>query len=126
MKVRVFVYGTLREGEGNHRLLPSDKGTFKTVVLKGFRLYLEGLPYAIQGSEDDEMVAELWTFDLEPQEATALVERLDRLEGHPHFYIRTLLWVNSIKRNVWIYLLNKGYHSKLEGMKVIKDFKTGK
>lgn len=82
MSTLVFVYGTLRKGEGNHRLLEGLQpiATVKTaprytmVALGGFPGIFEGGETAITG--------ELYRVE------APMLERLDYLEGHPTFYER--------------------------------------
>lgn len=96
---RVFVYGTLRQGQGNHRLLENQQfiGTSRTeaiyemIHLGGFPGVLRTGPASIRG--------EIYEVD---DDALA---RLDRLEGHPHFYTREEIDIPGTER-VWIYFYN--------------------
>lgn len=79
---RLFVYGTLQEGCGNHRYLAGarllrrarTRPEYTLVSLGGFPGLLDGGGTAVVGevyAVDDRMLA-----------------AIDRLEGHPHFYER--------------------------------------
>lgn len=78
----VFVYGTLRRGEPNYRLLEGSMclGIVKTEPR--FNLIdLQHFPGLIPGGNTS-VTGELFTVD------NATLHRLDRLEGHPTFYRR--------------------------------------
>jgi gamma-glutamylaminecyclotransferase len=81
--VRLFVYGTLLSGEGNHRVLRGARllGMRRTeprytlVSLGAFPALLQGGTSSIAG--------EVYEVD------DATLAAVDRLEGHPHLYRRT-------------------------------------
>jgi gamma-glutamylcyclotransferase (GGCT)/AIG2-like uncharacterized protein YtfP len=82
---RIFVYGTLRVGESNSHLLDGHElvarvrteASFELVSLGAFPAMIAGGATAVVGE----------VYDVDPQTLAAL----DRLEGHPHFYRRTLI-----------------------------------
>lgn len=76
----VFVYGSLKRGEFNHKVLGESKFIGKTKV-RG-RIYDLGHYPGAKLSEDGEIHGEVFDVDNET------LNRLDRLEGHPHFYER--------------------------------------
>jgi gamma-glutamylcyclotransferase (GGCT)/AIG2-like uncharacterized protein YtfP len=81
--VRVFVYGTLLAGEGNHRLLATaplvgaarTEPTFELRNLGAFPGLVKGGACSVAG--------EVYEVD------APTLARLDALEGHPRFYRRT-------------------------------------
>jgi gamma-glutamylaminecyclotransferase len=78
----IFVYGTLRPGQPNHRLLGRSEwlGTFRTTPR--FTLAdLGAFPAMIDGG-DTSVIGDLFAVDRETLRA------LDYLEGHPRFYRR--------------------------------------
>lgn len=81
---RIFVYGTLLAGFGNHRLISQQGGQFVgEAVLPGFELFsFGGFPGIRRTDREGSVVhGEVWNVeDIAP---------LDRLEGHPNFYLRT-------------------------------------
>jgi gamma-glutamylcyclotransferase (GGCT)/AIG2-like uncharacterized protein YtfP len=95
---RVFVYGTLLRGEGNHRLLARARllrearteATFELRDLGAFPGLVRGGAHAVAG--------EVYEVDADTLAA------LDRLEGHPRFYRRTLIALADGER-VEAYLL---------------------
>jgi gamma-glutamylaminecyclotransferase len=85
---RVFVYGTLLEGEGNHRLLMRATLVGPARTRAEFTFHdLGGCPGLVSESPSEldrqHVVGELYDVD-----AQTLAD-LDRLEGHPRFYRRT-------------------------------------
>ena len=84
MRQKVFVYGTLMSGEGNHRLLDHNGARLlgPAVTAPSFDLVsLGGFP-AMFADGDTAIAGELYEVD------AATLEDLDRLEGHPRFYRR--------------------------------------
>lgn len=81
--MKVFVYGTLKEGYGNNRLLTGHTkvGDF---IVQNYKLYDCGFPVAWP-SEGEFITGEIW--DIHDSQETLL--RLDRLEGEGSMYNRT-------------------------------------
>lgn len=85
MTRQVFVYGSLRRGEGNHRILTTARfvtlartaRAYTLVDLGAYPGLLEGGTYAVVG--------EIYEVDAHTLAA------LDRMEGHPTFYERKAL-----------------------------------
>ncbi len=102
----VAVYGTLRSGFYNHRVMEAAKGellgTAKTV--NNYNMYnLGSFPSVSLTDTDNEtpVVVEVYEVEMEGVENT-----LDRLEGYPHFYNRTKVDVefeDGSVANAWIY-----------------------
>lgn len=60
MNKLVAVYGTLREGEGNHFIL-SESAYITTTQLSGFKMYGKtNFPAVIKGGENDVIVIEIY------------------------------------------------------------------
>lgn len=116
--IRVFVYGSLKRGFGNHRLLADAKfisehsltGPYTMVSLGGFPgvVCTPGHERTIHG--------ELYVVD------QTTLDSLDLLEGHPHFYERRKIVQTPYKR-AWIYLLSEGY---CRGNNVVESGNWGK
>lgn len=111
----IFVYGTLKQGHGNHRLIHDQKFKGIGVSEENFQMYsLGGFPGVVAGSK--EIVGELYEVD------DLAFERCDRLEGHPHFYKREQVQVmNEEFEDVlaWIYI----YQGKTEGLEAVDEWK---
>lgn len=95
--MQVFVYGTLKSGHGNHRLLQGSKFLGRSTVDR-FKMYsLGGFP-AVVPSEDGVIQGEVYEVD------DFTMTRLDRLEGYPNFYDRMI--VSTEKGPAWIYYMH--------------------
>lgn len=99
-KYKVGVYGTLKQGWGNHRLLENSVKIADGWV-SGYRLYQSGIPFLIKDDTSEYKVkVEVYEVD----EYT--LERLDCLEGHPTCYCREQLQVETDDADVltaWVY-----------------------
>lgn len=106
---KVFVYGSLLEGLGNHSILEGSKALgpartvedFKMVSLGSFPGVLEGGEYPIIG---------------EVYEVNRLtMGRLDALEGYPTFYDRRKVQLDT-GEEAWMYILanQERYQDNLE------------
>jgi gamma-glutamylcyclotransferase (GGCT)/AIG2-like uncharacterized protein YtfP len=99
MKQKVAVYGTLKEGFGNHRLLtgiPHVKAISSPLYSM---ISLGGFPALVPGVN---------RVDVEIYEVTPeVMARLDRLEGYPHMYtreIRSFTDHSGVNHQAWVYL----------------------
>lgn len=96
----VAVYGSLRQGFGNHRLLEYAEyiGGGKTV--DKFQMYsLGGFPAIVEGGDTSPTVEVYSVSDAD-------FARLDRLEGYPDFYNRMQVDVETprgVIEKCWIY-----------------------
>ncbi len=98
----VFVYGTLKRGCCNHKLLKGFKGI--EAQAPGIELHEgPGYPYAIRG--EGTTFGELYYVDLNT------LKELDALESHPDYYRRekttVILLPNNEPIDAWIYLNNE-------------------
>jgi gamma-glutamylaminecyclotransferase len=93
---RVFVYGTLREGEVNHYLLDGAAYCGPHVTAPHFKMLHLGAYPGVVGKGSTAISGEVYHVD------SRLMSALDRLEGYPHAYKRKLIptpWGRA-----WIYL----------------------
>jgi len=79
---RVFVYGTLLAGESNHRHMAGARLIGEARTEPTFRLYDLGPFPGLVAVGSHSVIGEVYEVD-EPTLAM-----LDRLEGHPRFYVR--------------------------------------
>lgn len=99
---KVFVYGTLRKGYGNHRVMPSTAkfiGNGKTVGM--FRLTASGIPFVSKSQALHQVTGEMYEVT-----DSALTGPLDRLESHPSWYKRELTPVeleDGTIEDAWLY-----------------------
>lgn len=115
----VFVYGTLKRGYGNHRILKNSffHGVYQTEP--NFSLYDGVFPYAFdKGGE--EIRGELYDVDDET------LHRLDMLEGVPYHYNRIKTWVSFIagggddhSYEAYIYVGNRDLFQRINNTHVI-------
>lgn len=106
----VAVYGSLREGHGNHRLLVDSEFVQKGTV-DGFGMYtLGGFPACTPKGPHVPIVVEVYNVD----ELT--MRRLDMLEGYPTFYNRKQVKVvaNSGETSIaWMYFIDDEYPERM-------------
>ena len=82
----VFVYGTLKKGHGNHRLIADAEPVgAATSTDPTFDMTDVGFPYCYVNGRSF-VRGELYHLGM----ATAILSRLDMLEGYPHHYNRTV------------------------------------
>lgn len=110
----VFVYGTLKSGHGNNRILK-----WGGAVLLGdyvteypYPMFVSGLPYLIERrGEGKHVIGEVWACDCHT------VADMDRLEGHPIFYERKAITVRNINNErtttAWVYFYQGDPRSKI-------------
>lgn len=96
-KTKVFVYGSLKRGYGNHALL-TDEDFLKEARTKAeYTLVSLGSFPGVLDRGDTAIAGEVYDVSQET------LRRLDILEGHPTFYRRTEIEVEG--ESVSIYLL---------------------
>lgn len=80
----IFVYGTLMRGMDNHWHLKDSPFVRSTQTDEGWKLYSLGLPFMVPSA-----YGKVWgeVYEVSPE----VLQHLDMLEGHPHFYTRTPL-----------------------------------
>lgn len=110
-RIRVFVYGTLKEGHGNHDYFfagnPEIEKLGRCYITGDFAMYSNGaFPILTQGDDPDArecIVGEVYEVD----EVT--LDGLDALEGHPDWYRRVK--VETPFKKAWVYVMpkNDGY-----------------
>lgn len=102
---RVFVYGTLKAGHGNHEYyLAGNSGAEflgRCYIAGDYSMYTNGaFPMVVKGDDPDAdrpIVGEVYAVD----EAT--LDSLDLLEGHPEWYCREK--VATPFKNAWVYIM---------------------
>lgn len=106
----VFVYGTLKRGHGNHRVMQMAGGELvgTAMTVERFPLVVEGLPYLLDRSgSGHRVIGEIYRVpDSEGW------YQLDRLEGHPRFYRRRAIAceVDGVFMSAWAYFLQGDYN----------------
>ena len=107
----VFVYGTLKKGFGNHHVLQGAEFVGEATLPDGKMLHLGAFPGLIPGNT--RIFGEVY------RTTPHILQRLDRLEGHPSFYMRSIQEVFLDSNHVapaWCYFLSadsREHYSKL-------------
>jgi gamma-glutamylcyclotransferase (GGCT)/AIG2-like uncharacterized protein YtfP len=81
-RMLLFVYGTLRSGFGNHRLLAGSRLLGRGRTVAAYALLVDRYPHLVEAPAVSPVVGEVY----EVSPATLAV--LDRLEDHPNWYRR--------------------------------------
>lgn len=112
----VAVYGSLREGLGNHRCLgiPNEDHVRQEdgIISEGFRMVsLGGFPGLLQTTDPTDIVVEVYEV-----KTPGAARRLDALEGYPSFYDRKIVTLQD-GREAWVYFLDNKYdnHPRVVG-----------
>lgn len=95
--MRVAVYGTLRQGFGNHRLLENSNFLGKTKTKPVFNMHGHIVPWISNGGTT-QITVEVYEIDEET------LEKLDWLEGYPSYYNRQL--IDTEFGEAWIYFID--------------------
>jgi gamma-glutamylcyclotransferase (GGCT)/AIG2-like uncharacterized protein YtfP len=95
--VRIFVYGTLKRGYGNHRLLAGRSVFIGDDAIIGKLFDLGAFPAATPEGSD---LIQGETYFVGPK----TLRDLDRLEGHPNFYRREVVKTRS-GVDAWVYFM---------------------
>ena len=94
----VLVYGTLRKGHSNHRLLHNaEYMDTRNLCLPFVMKHLGGFPGLLPDRDEHWTVCELYKVDDDT------FQRLDYLEGYPSFYNRSQIYLPE--GPAWIYWL---------------------
>ena len=100
----VFVYGTLKRGQGNHRLL-DNRSEFVADARIGneFTAYSKGIGYPFMAESPGAGCAgEVYRVNDD------VLANLDRLEGHPRYYerkVRPVVCGDGTEVLAWVYLM---------------------
>lgn len=109
---KVFVYGTLKKGHGNHRLLRNAEFLGRAYVEGPWKMTnLGAFPAVIPSTERARVFGEVYLVN------TEILASLDILEGYPHFYTRTK--VETPYSKAWMYHLNPASQRDLESLTVL-------
>ena len=109
----VAVYGSLRKGLGNHRLLSTSESLGTHVVNIPFKMVsLGGFPALVPQDDSHEITVELYTSD-DPD----VYSSLDMLEGYPSFYNRKKIAVDG--KPAWVYFIES--HEYVRGRDVVES-----
>lgn len=120
----VFVYGTLKTGFGNNSLLYDSILVGEAVSFHSYTMIdLGGCPMLASNTTNlsRHVVGEMWRV-----ESPHTLARLDRLEGHPVFYKRSLaaFTVNGKLKVAWCYFSSREIEEKTQAAMISDDLLT--
>lgn len=105
--IRVFVYGTLKQGHGNHDALRHSDFLGRCALTGNYALLSLGwFPGLIESKDQPQrtVVGEVYRISRET------LDVLDMIEGHPNFYRRVK--VSTPWKGAWAYFLPEDYAKK--------------
>lgn len=106
--MKVFVYGTLKKGFGNHRCLDGAVFLGEAVTSENYLMHDSGFPALRPSDKGLGVLGEVYEF-----EDMKILERLDRLEGHPHLFERTdtvvVMTDEGEEADVQVYIGNENF-----------------
>lgn len=109
---KVFVYGTLKKGHGNHRLLRHAEFLGRAYVEGPWKLTnLGAFPAVVHSDVPARVFGEVFLIN------TEILSSLDMLEGYPHFYTRTK--ITTPLGRAWMYHLNPASQRDFESLTVL-------
>lgn len=82
--MKMMVYGTLKNGYWNNRLLAGATYLGEALTKKRYHMFGAGVPWIIPNAQGLPVKGEVFEIDEEQH-----LPFIDRLEGHPHGYTRT-------------------------------------
>ena len=110
----VAVYGTLKKGHGNHRLLSKSKFVGAGTTSMAYPMIQSGIPYVIdEAGKGNRITVEVYRV------TAAELRSLDALEGHPEWYVRRQKSVQLATGgtvSAWIYVIPVEKAVSLTGM----------
>lgn len=121
--IRVFVYGTLKMGHSNHKIigrhLPKEAIYLGRCSIRGpyTMIDLGYFPGVVQHKSDPTIKNEVWGEVYRINEE--ILTHLDILEGNGHFYTRDK--VETPWKKAWCYFVPKSYMPTTNRNAIIKD-----
>ena len=94
-KIPVFVYGTLRKGYYNHRLLKNAQFMDTGVTVDAYTMYAHSYPLVSRKAQDTSIVGEFYLVSKDE------FAELDRLEGYPNYYDRESVKIKT--SSAWLF-----------------------
>lgn len=103
--IRVFVYGSLKQGRGNHSALAGADLLGRCVLRGPYRMldlhYYPGLVMTSNTKEESLILGEVYRI------SKGQLDTLDMIEGHPDYYCRHK--VQTPWKGAWAYFLPQSY-----------------
>jgi len=108
--MKVFVYGTLKRGHSNSILLANATFLGECATSPEYTMYSYGAFPAVVNHGNTPVKGEVYEVNQE------VMEDLDRLEGHPRWYVREI--IKTPFGDAWIYLMPE--HRLENGAEVVE------
>lgn len=106
-----FVYGTLMHSSGAaDRWIDQVDRIERNLIVTGYSLYVThgSFPYALEVPDPDTYVFGELLWPKSDYAAGVLTRRFDAIEGHPDFYVRTMVEITRSRtstQTAWMYVL---------------------
>ena len=100
---KIAVYGTLREGFGNNRLMQGSKLIGTGLTVHSHSMYASGIPYVVENGGQSRIKVEVY------EVSDRDLPSIDSLEGHPRWYQRRETPVeleNGEVVDAWLYFMD--------------------
>lgn len=113
----IFVYGSLKTGYGNNRLLESSEYCGQSITSSAdFKMIsLSSFPGVIHTENGFHIFGELYRVN------DKTLQSLDRLESNGSFYKRELVKLKEFEEDAWMYVLMDGRYFNHEDERVLVD-----
>jgi gamma-glutamylaminecyclotransferase len=110
---KVMVYGTLRRGQSNFRVMEGGVTFVGNCMMVGAKMF--SLGGAFPGVKVDDTLSHAVHGELFIVNDEETIRRMDRLEGHPNFYERQLHKVDTPDEthDAWVYIYQHDTHGEL-------------
>jgi gamma-glutamylaminecyclotransferase len=125
MNYLVFVYGTLKKGFSNHRLLVGSEYLGSAQTVEKYAMYSTGTPIVLKNEAVSPIHGELY------QVNEATLAALDSLEGHPDWYRREEVEIavdgehGRYRETAWLYFSLDKRGVVVPGGKFLKEVQQG-
>lgn len=125
--VFVFVYGTLKKGFGNHRVLGKSRFIGEALTNEKFIMYDGPFPWVSTMSNQEEYLGYVWG-ELYEVTSNNILQDLDSLEGVPYMYVRKEVDVTVLNGSVFpaiMYVASEGSNENLKTKIPMKPISRG-
>lgn len=120
--IRVFVYGTLKEGRPNNDALRGADLLGRHILRGKYRMvnlgYYPGMVFLPSTEPDNQILGEVYRVSRDT------LQVLDYIEGHPNYYARHK--VTTPWKGAWCYFLPMAYKDKAEAVETVEGIQIWK